>query len=215
MKPRIRKFLLTAHVTSSVGWVGAALAYLSLAVAGLTSHEPPTVRGAFLCMELIGWFIIVPLSLLALSTGLIQSLATDWGLFRHYWILAKFVITIVGTTVLLLHLPSVSHMAGLAPDPKLFSAAFAASPQATFVIHAAGGSLLLLIATVLSIYKPWGLTPYGRGLSSPPVPPQSLATPNPAAPSNTRWPLYVLLAIIALVVLLIVQHLSGGGMRHH
>jgi hypothetical protein len=36
MTPRLRKFALTAHVTSSVGWLGAVAAFLALAVAGLT-----------------------------------------------------------------------------------------------------------------------------------------------------------------------------------
>ena len=48
------------------------------------------VRAAFLAMESIGWFVIVPLSLAALPTGLVQSLGTEWGLFRHCWMLAKF-----------------------------------------------------------------------------------------------------------------------------
>ena len=81
MRPRLRKFTLTAHVTFSVGWLGAVVAYLALAIAGLTRQDAQVVRAAFLSMELIGWFVIVPLSLAALFTGLVQSLGTEWGLF--------------------------------------------------------------------------------------------------------------------------------------
>ena len=42
------------------------------------------MRGAYLAMDLIGWFVIVPLSLASLLTGLVQALGTTWGLFRHY-----------------------------------------------------------------------------------------------------------------------------------
>jgi len=82
--------VFTAHVTLSAGWLGAVVAYLALAIAGLTSHDAGMVHAAYLAMNLIGQLIIVPLSLAALLTGLVQSLATEWGLFRHYWIVVKF-----------------------------------------------------------------------------------------------------------------------------
>jgi len=103
MSPRVRKVALTAHVTSSVGWLRSVATFLVLSIAGLTSHDVEIVRGAYLAMNLIGLFIIVPLSLAALLTGLVQSLGTHWGLFRHYWVLVKFLLTIGATMFLLLH----------------------------------------------------------------------------------------------------------------
>lgn len=64
----LRKFALTAHVTSSVGWLGAVGGFLALAVAGLASPDAQVVRAACLAMELTGWFVIVPLSLASLPT---------------------------------------------------------------------------------------------------------------------------------------------------
>src|SRR5918995_5360281 len=110
MTPGFNKFGLTAHITFSVGWLGAVVAYLALAVAGLTVHDVQMVRAAYLSMELIGWFVIVPFSLAALLTGLVQSLGTQWGLFRHYWILVKFLLTAGATIVLLWHMQAVSRM---------------------------------------------------------------------------------------------------------
>ncbi len=80
MTPRLRRFALTAHITSSVGWLGAVVAYLALAIAGLNSEDVLTMRAVYLSMELIGWFVIVPFSLAALLTGLVQSLGTPVGL---------------------------------------------------------------------------------------------------------------------------------------
>src|SRR5262245_24188259 len=39
MMPRLRKFARTAHVIFSMGWLGAVVAYLTLAIAALTSHD--------------------------------------------------------------------------------------------------------------------------------------------------------------------------------
>jgi hypothetical protein len=84
MTPRPRKFALTAHVACSVGWLGADVGFLALAVAGLTSQDAQLVRAAYLAMELTTWFVIVPLAFASLLTGLVQALGTKWGLFRHY-----------------------------------------------------------------------------------------------------------------------------------
>jgi predicted permease len=73
MTPRTRKIALTAHVTSSVGWIGAVAVFLALAVTGLSSQDPQTVRAAYLSMELTARLVIVPLALACLLTGLIWS----------------------------------------------------------------------------------------------------------------------------------------------
>src|SRR5436309_1947193 len=60
MSPRLRKLALMAHVTSSVGWLGAVASFLVLAVAGLSSGNAQIVRGAYVVMSVIAWWIIVP-----------------------------------------------------------------------------------------------------------------------------------------------------------
>ncbi len=166
MPPRLRKLVLTAHVTCSVGWLGAVVVYLTLAVTGLTSRDTELARAVYPMLELIGWRVLVPSSLAALATGLVQSLGTEWGLLRHYWIVAKLVLTVVGTTVLLMHMPAVGRMAGIAaaaaPSPSPSFGADAGKLPIQLVIHAAGGLAILLAATALSIYKPWGKTQRGR-----------------------------------------------------
>ena len=74
MTPGLRKLTITAHVTFSVGWLGAAAAFLVLSIAGLTSHDADVVRGANLSMDLISWFVIIPMCFAALATGLLQAL---------------------------------------------------------------------------------------------------------------------------------------------
>jgi hypothetical protein len=222
MPTSFRKLVFTAHVIFAVGWLGAVVAYLALAIASLESKDMQMVRSAFLSMELIGWNVIVPLSLATLFTGLVQSLGTEWGLFRHYWIAVKFVLTVFAVSVLLRHMSDVSHAARLAAEPT-FSRADLREPFG-LVLHPALGMLVLLTATVLSIYKPWGMTPYGRRKQqerreAPREVHTPVAAPLPAVVANDRsaWWAKVIAAhvVIVLVVLAIVGHVVGGGMRHH
>jgi hypothetical protein len=156
-----RKFALTAHVISSVGLLGSIAAFLSLAIAGLISQDEQMVRGAYLAMGLIAWFVIVPLALASLLTGLIQSLGTAWGLFRHYWVLVKLLLTAFATAVLLVKMELIDYAARLAQETILPRVDLRTAGM-QLVVHAAGGLLVLLIPAVLSVYKPRGLTPYGR-----------------------------------------------------
>ena len=217
MTPPFRKFALTAHVTFSVGWLGAVIAYLALAIVGLMTRDVSLARAVYLSLELIGWLVIVPLSFAALLTGLVQSLGTPWGLLRYYWILAKFLLTAVATVVLLCHMPAVSRMAEIAAETALSSGDFRAL-RIQLVVHAAGGLLVLLAVTSLSIYKPWGMTPYGRrkqnerrtvaqtDLVYPDSGVRPILGPATIAP---RWLYVVGLHAIGLVLLFAVMHFTG------
>jgi hypothetical protein len=157
MGPRLRKVVLTMHVVSAVGWIGAVAAYLVLALAALTSDSVETVRAAFIAMELL-YFALVPLAAVALLTGLAQALGTNWGLLRHYWVLAKFVLTVIAFTVMVLNLDKVSAHA----DHVVHSPAADLPGAAHDLQHAVGGLVILLLAAILGLYKPRGLTRYGR-----------------------------------------------------
>lgn len=159
MSPGRRKLVLTAHVCASVGWLGAVAAFLALAIVGLTSEVAQTVRGTYLVMETAAWFVLVPLAFASLLTGLIQSLATPWGLFRHYWVVFKLLINLAATIVLLMYMETFGSMADVAADP---SSDLDAVRNESPVLHGALALLLLLAATILAVYKPRGLTRYGR-----------------------------------------------------
>lgn len=157
LSPPIRKALLAVHLAVSVGWIGAVLAYLSLGVAASRSTDPQTVRGAWIAMEIMGWYVLVPLAISSVVTGVLLSLGSRWGLFRHYWVVVSFLLTVVAAVVLVLHLPSVSSTAARARG---------ASDEILFTLggdlfHAALALVLLLAVQALNVYKPQGVTPYG------------------------------------------------------
>jgi hypothetical protein len=154
MSPFVRKLGLTAHVIASVGWLGAAAAFLALALIGLTSADAQTVRGVYLVMDPAARCLLVPLAFASLITGVVQSLGTPWGLLRHYWVIFKLTITVFATVVLLTYLPALWAMARTAADPD---AALPLVRNPSPALHAALGMLALIVATVLAIYKPRGV----------------------------------------------------------
>jgi hypothetical protein len=208
MTPRLRKLALTAHVTSSVGWLGAVVAFLALAIAALRSRGPETVRAAYVAMEVTGWYVIVPFCLAALVTGLIMSLGTAWGLFRHYWVLVKFLITVIAALILFGFTQTLGSLGELAANPTLSIEQLRTLNQSP-ALHSGGGLLALLVTTILAVYKPWGRTRYGRRK-------QGIAVqPTLGVASSTAWRRYLLLGIIGLVLLFLILHLIGGGPRGH
>ena len=159
LSPSVRKLALTAHIACSVGWLGSVAAFLVVAVAAVTSSDAERVRAAYLTMEVSVWAAILPLALASLVTGLVQSLGTRWGLFRHYWVVFKLLINLFATIILLLYTQTLAELADVASTPTTSAGELdTASPA----LHAGAALVLLLLATVLAVYKPRGLTPYGR-----------------------------------------------------
>lgn len=159
MPPGARKLALTAHVASSVGWLGAVAAFIGLAIVGLASQSSQTVRGVYLVMEPTARFVLLPLALASLLTGLVQALGTPFGLFRHYWVVFKLLINLAATVVLLMYMETFRYLADVAADQQVDLATVrSASP----LLHGVAALLLLLAATALAVYKPRGLTPHGQ-----------------------------------------------------
>lgn len=160
MAPRLRKLALALHVLSSIGWAGALAAFLALAAVGLASEDAGTVRIAYVANGMITWYVIVPLALVSLLSGIVQALATPWGLIRHYWVLLKLVIVATATFMLMMKTGPIGYIAGAAAAGGL-SGADLLGLRASILAHAVGGLLVLVWAAALGIYKPRGLTRFG------------------------------------------------------
>lgn len=154
-----RKILLIAHISSSVGLLGAVAGFLLLAITGLISPDPQLVRSVYPAMDLITRLLILPLVAASLVIGVAQSLVTPWGLFRHWWIIVKLGVNLIILAVLLVQMPGIRHVAEVAASSTPLDTLFGL--RASFVVHATGGLLALLIPLGLSVYKPRGLTRYG------------------------------------------------------
>jgi len=207
MKRGLRKMVLTAHIVSSVGWLGAVAGFLALAMTGLNGKDAQMVHAAYISMALIARFAIVPLAFASLLSGIIQALGTPWGLFRHYWVSMKLLLTLFATVVLLLKTPLIAYAARQAAAVASSNGGLHAAGK-ELLVHSAGGLLVLVVVTILSVYKPWGLTRYGRRkLREQGV---ELAEESPV--DRSRW-VYGF-GILALVFLFVLRHLLGSHFGH-
>jgi hypothetical protein len=161
MRRGARNLLLALHVTASVGFVGAITAFFALALAGAFHQNAQVVRGAYISMEIITSFVILPLCSGALLTGVIQSLSTSWGLFRHYWVVVKLILTALSAALLLLHIQPITAMAKIAALSDVLSPLEYRGVRLQLIIASGGALVVGIAAIVLSIYKPQGLTRYG------------------------------------------------------
>ena len=154
---RARRLLLTLHVLGSVGWFGAILAFLALAITGVASSDAGTVRAVYVAMDPVGSFALVPLARVSLLTGLVQSCVSPWGLLRHYWVIVKLVLNLLALAVLLLYTRTLSDLREQAGAVG-FRADDLGGPRFSPLVHAVLALVLLAVATVLAVFKPRGTT---------------------------------------------------------
>ena len=174
--------------------MGAVFVFLALATIGLMSQDERTVRGAYLVMAPAAWLVLVPLAHASLLSGIALSLGTPWGLFRHYWVIFKLTITAFSTVVLLIYMGTFRQMTAVAADPVV-ELGLVRNPSP--LVHAVLALVLLVTATVLAVYKPFGpVADVDRG-------------------KVRRWAYLVAAAIAVLAIsLLLLKHLMGGSFRH-
>ena len=165
LTPRVRRVWLTARLAASVGWLGAVIVFLAQALVSLIGSDPFIARAAAVAMGIMAWFAVLRLSIASLATGLVQAVGTAWGLLRHYWVVAKLVLTVLATGVLLLKMAPISDLASAATSGPLSGSKHGL--RISLLVHAVGGVLLLSAILALAIFKPEGRTKAGFQSGSP------------------------------------------------
>ena len=158
--PGVRKFALTLHIVASVGWIGIVAGFLALAIAGLVSPDPNLVLASYFAMDFVYRTVVIPLGLASLTTGLVSSLVTDWGLVRHYWVVVKLLLTTPAVVLMLVHIEPVRR-AARAAAATILAGADLSGLRRQLVAEASAVLIMLLVATALSTHKPRGRTRHG------------------------------------------------------
>ena len=161
VSPALYKLLLTAHIMVSVGWLGIVVAKLVLGLVAITSGSPDTAAALYVSMGVVNR-AFPPVAIATIVSGVLLSLGTKWGLLQHYWVVTKLLLT-VGVIVTAVQLSdshvqqSIAPLSGqaLAESPIV---GLAAMPSTPLIALSVAHVLMLGLATVLSVYKPWGKT---------------------------------------------------------
>lgn len=218
MKARLRKAAVVGHIIASVGWLGAVAAFLALAIAGFTSPRVNIAEATAVAMELVTWLVIVPFAVASLLSGVLVSMSSPWGLLRHYWVVAKLLITVGATGLLLLHTQPIGLLSAAAsqgaPGTEIHRL------QVQLIGDASAALLVLVINVLLSVFKPWGPTRLGAREklvtleNSPRSAPVAQSSSQPTA-SAPRWVYIVGFHALGIGLLLLVAHLVGDGASLH
>ncbi|MFP3969156.1 hypothetical protein SMC26_43155 [Actinomadura fulvescens] len=157
MSPRARKANLFLHLIVSITWLGLDIGLLTLTITGLATEDPQTLRAAYISMRLFGDLLLIPAGLLTLLTGLVLALGTHWGVTRHYWVLAKVVLTLTAVTLTIFSLRPGLHEAAEA------AIATPLDDSGPDTLYPPVVSLTMYVTMVaLSVFKPWSRTPWAR-----------------------------------------------------
>lgn len=139
-----RQLTVWLHILTSVGWMAQVMTLCLLLAVALTAGDTP-VRQAATSMALeVDGRLVGPMADASAFTGVMLAAATPWGFFRHWWVLAKFSITVVQLFLgIFLLSRTLEHSVTAGPAPA----------------QIAGTALMagaIAFQGWLSVAKPWG-----------------------------------------------------------
>ncbi|GAA1314316.1 hypothetical protein GCM10009647_041070 [Streptomyces sanglieri] len=153
LKRSARRSLLVAHVAVSVSWLGLTVGLLTLGIAAFSTGDPATAQAATRAMKIFGDWLIVPIALFSLVSGIVLALRTPWGLARHRWVWTKFWLTLITVALSIFSL-----------RPGIDEAAARGAVDIDLVVAPSVATATYFFVTAISVLKPWGPTRRGRRL---------------------------------------------------
>ncbi len=152
---RTRKGFLLVHIASAGAWLGIDVVMAVLVFTAFLTDDRSTAALCYQALELFTVWPLLTTGMLCLVTGIVLGLGTKYGLVTYWWVVTKLVLNVVLTLLVLVALRSGvaeaaeygrqladGHVGGLDPSDMLYPPIV--SPTA------------LLVALVLSVFKPWG-----------------------------------------------------------
>ncbi|MEV4343087.1 hypothetical protein AB0J83_01210 [Actinoplanes sp. NPDC049596] len=143
---RRRKLWLLLHILSGGIWIGVDVMVAVLVGAGAVQEGDSRA----LAYRALGTFVIWPMltsALICLITGVLLGLETKWGLVRYWWVAVKLVLNLVLCTLILVLLRP------MMPEIRAYEEGLDTS---SLIFPPTVSLTALSVATVLSVYKPWG-----------------------------------------------------------
>ena len=200
LSTNLRKLNLIVHLTSSLGWFGGCLAFIFLGVFALNQGDFQVAGSLSYGLKICTWYVILPLCIISLFSGIIQAVGTQWGLFKHYWIIIKLLLTCMATILLIIHLQPIDMLSNAFIKDGVDRVT--ASQNIISLISKAGlAAITILLLTTISVFKPWGK----RIKNNPKMKMKKKSTS-----------FYILIGLVALILIVLLKHLIDfGGIPNH
>jgi hypothetical protein len=160
--PAWRKVLLTAHVAVSVAMIGGTTVLVALGVSSLRGADPQTIYPAAHTVE--AW-VVAPLAVFALGTGVLQAVLLRWGLVTYWWVAIKLAITAFAALAVIFVL---APLLARASDDALAGEAFTTAQRLPLAITPAVAAALLILNVFLGLFKPGGFIRPSAGPAAAP-----------------------------------------------
>ena len=161
---RAVKWLKAIHIYLGGIWGGGAASLFALHCLYFPDTGPE-LYARNLALIYIDTFIIIPSALGVLLTGLVYAQFTKWGYLKYYWVIVKWLSTLVFVLVgLFLIVPWLNRLKETSlifRDQITVDPSFSA-PMFSHIAMAAIQALLVLFIVIVSVFKPWGKTGISR-----------------------------------------------------
>ncbi len=152
---RARKAVLLVHVLSAAAWLGIDLALGILVVVSLSTSDVNTAGVAIQAIDIFAIWPMLGASVVCMISGVVLGVGSKYGLVRYWWVTTKLVLN-VGMSLLI----AFALRPGVAEAARIGERMMAGDPAAVIpsglLYPVVVAPTLLLVAYVLSVFKPWG-----------------------------------------------------------
>ena len=104
ISPKARRWLLTAHIVTSVGLLGDSAGFMAVTIRASSTEDATLAASSYELLEMFSIVFGIPLSIASLSTGIALGLSSRWGVFRYPWTVIKLglnvSVMVVGAAVI-------------------------------------------------------------------------------------------------------------------
>ncbi|TDE15740.1 hypothetical protein [Jiangella asiatica] len=152
---RLRKAVLVVHILAAGAWVGIDVVMAVFVFTALASDSDQTVALSYQALEMFAVWPMTAAGMLCLASGMVLGLGSKYGLVRYWWVAVKLLLNVLLSTLVLVALrPGVQEAA---EQGRRLAAGEAATIQTSdLVFPPIVSPTLLVVAFLLSVYKPWG-----------------------------------------------------------
>lgn len=151
-----RKAVLVLHIASVGSWLGIDVVMAVLVFTALGTDDDSTKALCFRALELVAVWPMTISGLTCLTTGVLLAMGSKYGLVKYWWVVLKLTINLLLSTLVLIALrPGVNEMAEQARVQEAGGDAILNAGDMVFPPIVS--PTLLMVAVVLSVFKPWGL----------------------------------------------------------